>query len=186
MVQGYPAPCGGGCGRWPSLTHGRGKAGGGSSAIQGNSREARAYPVGLAHKQRTPFTSGEFKLRGLEAPRGEAGGAMLSVSGPEKFYYLRNFHDLRCKYARVLSVIRQQMNREPRAGEAYIMMSKDRHTVRLYGYGKRSCRLYEQRFDKDYTFMKVSCEDDREVFSISWDDVVVLLGSPVVKTLRIK
>ena len=34
--------------------------------------------------------------------------------------------------------------------------------------------------------MKVSCEDDREVFSISWDDVVVLLGSPVVKTLRIK
>ena len=36
---------------------------------------------------------------------------MLSVIGPEKFYYLRNFHDLRCKYARVLSVIRQQMNR---------------------------------------------------------------------------
>ena len=67
---------------------------------------------------------------------------MLSVSGPEKFYYLRNFHDLRCKYAR--------------------------------------------RFDKDYTFLKVSCEDDREVFSISWDDVVVLLGSPVVKTLKIK
>ena len=111
---------------------------------------------------------------------------MLSVSGPEKFYYLRNFHDLRCKYARVLSVIRQQMNREPQAGEAYIMMSKDRHTVRLYSYDKRSCRLYEQRFDKDYTFMKVSCEDDREVFSISWDDVVVLLGSPVIKTLRIK
>ena len=111
---------------------------------------------------------------------------MLSVSGPEKFYYLRNFHDLRCKYARVLSVIRQQMNREPEAGEAYIMMSKDRHTVRLYSYDKRSCRLYEQRFDKDYTFMKVSSEDEREVFSISWDDVVVLLGSPVIKTLRIK
>ena len=88
----------------------------------------------------------------------------MSVSGPEKFYYLRNFHDLRCKYARVLS----------------------RHTVRLYSYDKRSCRLYEQRFDKDYTFLKVSCEDDREVFSISWDDVVVLLGSPVVKTLKIK
>ena len=25
MVQGYPTPCGGGSGRWPSLTHGRGK-----------------------------------------------------------------------------------------------------------------------------------------------------------------
>ena len=85
-----------------------------------------------------------------------------------------------------LSVIRQQMNRESQAGEAYIMMSKDRHTVRLYSYDKRSCRLYEQRFDKDYTFMKVSGEGDREVFSISWDDVVVLLGSPVIRILRIK
>ena len=146
MVQGYEAPCGGGYGRWPSLNHGRGKAGRGCSAMQGNSREGCAHPVGLACKQRASFASGEFKL----------------------------------------SVIRQQMNREPQAGEAYIMMSKDRHTVRLYSYDKRSCRLYEQRFDKDYTFMKVSCEDDREVFSISWDDVVVLLGSPVVKTLRIK
>ena len=111
---------------------------------------------------------------------------MLSVSGPDKFYYLRNFHDLRCKYARVLSVIRQQMNREPQAGEAYIMMSKDRHTVRMYSYDKRSCRLYEQRFDKGYTFMKVSCEGDREVFSISWDDVLVLLGSPVINILKIR
>lgn len=48
---------------------------------------------------------------------------MLSVSELGSFYYLRNFHDMRCKYARVLSVIRQQMDREPRAGEVYIMMS---------------------------------------------------------------
>ena len=186
MVQGYEAPCGGGYGRWPSLNHGRGKAGRGCSAMQGNSREGCSHPVGLAYKQRASFASGELKLRGVEASRGEAGGSMLSVSGPDKFYYLRNFHDLRCKYARVLSVIRQQMNREPQAGEAYIMMSKDRHTVRMYSYDKRSCRLYEQRFDKGYTFMKVSCEGDREVFSISWDDVLVLLGSPVINILKIR
>ena len=49
---------------------------------------------------------------------------MLSISELGKFYYLRNFHDMRCKYGRVLSVIHQQMNREPQAGEVYIMMSK--------------------------------------------------------------
>ena len=48
---------------------------------------------------------------------------MLSISELGKFYYLRNFHDMRCKYGRVLSVIHQQMNREPQAGEVYIMMS---------------------------------------------------------------
>ena len=40
---------------------------------------------------------------------------MLSVNEPGRFYYLRNFHDMRCKYGRVLSVIHQQMNREPQA-----------------------------------------------------------------------
>ena len=59
---------------------------------------------------------------------------MLSISELGKFYYLRNFHDMRCKYGRVLSVIHQQMNREPQAGEVYIMMSKDCQTVRLYSY----------------------------------------------------
>lgn len=58
----------------------------------------------------------------------------MSISELGRFYYLRNFHDMRCKYARVLSVIHQQMDREPQAGEVYIMMSKDMQTVRLYSY----------------------------------------------------
>ena len=111
---------------------------------------------------------------------------MLSISELGKFYYLPGFHDMRCKYGRVLSVIHQKMDREPQAGEVYIMMSKDMQTVRLYSYEKHSCSLYEKRFDKGYKFMRVSHEGDRKVFSISWDDVVVLLGSPVVKTLKIK
>ena len=41
----------------------------------------------------------------------------MSISELGRFYYLRNFHDMRCKYGRVLSVIRQQMDREPQAGE---------------------------------------------------------------------
>ena len=111
---------------------------------------------------------------------------MLSVNELGRFYYLRNFHDMRCKYGRVLSVIRQQMDKEPQAGEVYIMMSKDCRTVRLYSYERHSCSLYEKRFEKGYKFMKVSHEGDKTVFSVSWVDVVVLLGSPVVKTLRIK
>ena len=34
--------------------------------------------------------------------------------------------------------------------------------------------------------MKVSREGGTEVFSVSWDDVVELLGSPVIKVLNIK
>ena len=85
---------------------------------------------------------------------------MLSISELGKFYYLRNFHDMRCKYGRVLSVIRQQMDRGPQAGEVYIMMSKDCQTVRLYSYDRHSCSFYEKRFERGYKFMKVSYEDE--------------------------
>ena len=51
---------------------------------------------------------------------------MLNVTGMNRFYYLRNFHDMRCKYERVLSIIHQQLNREPQEDEVFIVMSKDR------------------------------------------------------------
>lgn len=72
---------------------------------------------------------GNLSYSDLKRSGRETGGAMLSISELGSFYYLCNFHDMRCKYARVLSVIRQQMDRELRAGEVYIMMSKDRQTV---------------------------------------------------------
>ncbi len=49
---------------------------------------------------------------------------MLNVTGMNRFYYLRNFHDMRCKYERVLSIIHQQLNREPQEDEVFIAMSK--------------------------------------------------------------
>jgi len=51
----------------------------------------------------------------------KAGGAMLSVTGMNRFYYLRGFTDMRCKHSRVLSVIREQLHREPSDGDIYIV-----------------------------------------------------------------
>ena len=48
------------------------------------------------------------------------------------------FYDMPCQYDRVLSVIRQLMNREPRFGEAYIMMSRNRCPVRIYRYDEKA------------------------------------------------
>ena len=111
---------------------------------------------------------------------------MLSDNGQVEFFFLKDFHDMRCKYDRVLSVIRQQMNREPRFGEAYIMMSRNRRTVRIYRYDEKACVLHEKRFHPGYTFMRVEWEDDRQVFRINWRDVARILDYPVMKVLRIK
>ncbi len=93
---------------------------------------------------------------------------------------------MRCKYERVLSIIHQQLDREPEDGDVFIVMSKDQRKIRLFNYDHRSYSLYERRFNADYRFMKVEYDGGEPIYSINWRDVVLLLESPVVKTLRIR
>lgn len=132
------------------------------------------------------YTATRPFLSGSQTPGLKSGGAMLSVSGINRFYFLRDFHDMRCKYDRVRSIIRQQFNREPQEDDVFIMMSRNRRLVRLFHYDRRSCSLHEKRFLPGYQFMKVMREGNETVYRIDWKDVVTLLESPVVKTLKIQ
>ena len=49
---------------------------------------------------------------------------MLSVTGLNRFYYIPGFTDMRCKHSRVLSIIREQLRREPEDGDVFIVMSR--------------------------------------------------------------
>ena len=42
---------------------------------------------------------------------------MLNITGLNRFFFVRDFHDMRCKYDKVLSIIHQQLNREPEDGD---------------------------------------------------------------------
>ena len=92
---------------------------------------------------------------------------MLSVTGINRFYYLRGFTDMRCKHSRVLSVIREQLHREP---------------------SDRSYNLFEKKFVAGYQFMRIIRDDEgNEVaYRIDWKDVILLLENPVIKSLKIR
>lgn len=111
---------------------------------------------------------------------------MLNITGINRFYYLRNFYDMRCKYDWVVSIIHQQLHREPQEDEAFLVMSKDRRKVRLFSYDSRSFGLYEKRFCAGYRFMQVCRQGDKQIYSIQWKDVVVLLQNPVINQLNIR
>lgn len=93
---------------------------------------------------------------------------------------------MRCKHSRVLSIIREQLKREPEDGDIFIVMSRDRRIVRLFAYDHRSYSLYEKKFVPGYQFMKVEHGGKATVYRIDWRDVVLLLESPIVKTLKVK
>ena len=72
--------------------------------------------------------------------------ARKNISGLNNFYYIRNFTDMRCKYDRVLSIVREQLHREPDQGDVFIMMSKNRRLVRMFMYVKVGSMLFEKKF----------------------------------------
>lgn len=53
---------------------------------------------------------------------------------------------MRCKYDRVLSIVREQLHREPDQGDVFIMMSKNRRLVRMFMYVKVGSMLFEKKF----------------------------------------
>ena len=107
---------------------------------------------------------------------------MLSVTGLNHFYYVRDFSDMRSKHSRALSIIREQLHREPDDGDVFIVMSKDRRIVRMFTYDNRSYSLFEKKFICGYQFMKMSIEGGENVYRIDWRDVVLLLENPIVKS----
>ena len=59
---------------------------------------------------------------------------------------VRDFMDMHCKHSRVLSIIREQLHREPNNGDVFIVMSKNRRIIRMFTYDNRSYSLFEKRF----------------------------------------
>ena len=67
--------------------------------------------------------SKESKLLGFSSDDRETGGFLLSVTGLNHFYYVRDFIDMRCKHSRVLSIIRERLHKEPCDRDVFIVMS---------------------------------------------------------------
>ena len=145
-----------------------------------------AYHGGYSDEQRLAPLAKELELSGSAFVDREVGGVMLSVTGLNRFYYIPGFTDMRCKHSRVLSIIREQLRREPEDGDVFIVMSRDRRIVRLFTYDNRSYSLYEKKFVSGYQFMKVVRKGEEKAYRIDWRDVVLLLENPIVKKLNIK
>lgn len=45
-------------------------------------------------------------------------------SEPIYFYYVRNFTYMRCKYSRVLSIIRERFHHEPAGGDVFVILNE--------------------------------------------------------------
>ena len=90
------------------------------------------------YDKRNTGTATKLDLPELEKSDRETGGTMLNVTGMNRFYYLRNFHDMRCKYERVLSIIHQQLMNLNESSRRLLKQNEEQQKKQdrknLYGY----------------------------------------------------
>ena len=110
---------------------------------------------------------------------------MLTIEGTLKFYFLPYFKDMRFKHDRICGIVREQLQREPREGDVYMIMSSNRRIVRFFAFEEHSVALFEKKFHRGYKFMKIVDDNGEISYRIRWEDVKLILGSPVIKELRI-
>ncbi|WP_346989396.1 IS66 family insertion sequence element accessory protein TnpB [Bacteroides caccae] len=111
---------------------------------------------------------------------------MLSVTGLNHFFYIRDFTDMRCKHSRVLSIIHERLYREPCTGDVFLVMSRNRRIVRMFSFDNRSYSLFEKKFVSGYQFLKVERKGSDTLYRIDWKNVVLILGNPIVKILKVR
>lgn len=109
----------------------------------------------VANDQWAAYLPEEPKLSRADVTDRETGGSMLSVTGINRFYYLRDFTKMRSKHNQELSIIREQPHHEPPDGDVFIVMSCDRRIVKIFTYDNRSYTLFEKTFVAAHQFLKV-------------------------------
>lgn len=111
---------------------------------------------------------------------------MLSITGIHNFYFLSNFHDMRCKARRVSEMIRAKYHRDPLNGDVYFFMSKDQTKVKMIHYENHAFYVHEKSFVDGYKFVKLVFRDDNPVYKIEWKSLVAVLESPVIKSISLQ
>ena len=110
---------------------------------------------------------------------------MLTITGLKNFYYLPSFHDMRCKAPRISEIIRSRYHRDPHNGDVYIFMSNDQRKVKMIHYERHAYYLHEKSFTYGYRFMRIELQDDVPVYRIDWKNLVAVLESPVIRSIRL-
>ena len=184
MVQGYtqantPNPS-----EWCSSFGSQGEKSWGTTIHQ----RISPYNCNHQHEQRCVCQTEELKLREPSGIRRETGGSMLTISGLKRFYYIPGVTDMRCGYSRLLQIVKQMTHHDPYNGDVFVFMSKDRRKVKMVHFENHAYYIHEKVFTNGYRFMLLEYRDENGLksYRMDWKDLVAVLESPVVKTLRLR
>lgn len=112
---------------------------------------------------------------------------MLNVNSLKRLHFLPDVHDMRFNAETLMVLIKSSIGHNPYKGDIYIFMSKDRRQLRMVHYENNAFHTQTKTYKKGYKFMKIARDESgRNVYEMSWKDLVALLECPVTEVLRLK
>ena len=108
---------------------------------------------------------------------------MLGIKGTTRLWYVSSITNMRFGKYRLFSEV-EALGRNPYSGDAYLFMSKDRHTVKLIRYKDHKRHLYDITHD-DSKFIKPVIEHDEIIYELQYKYFVAILECPVIETIVI-
>lgn len=107
---------------------------------------------------------------------------MFSITGATKFKYIPNYKDLRGGYDKLHGVVCSLAGRQEE-GTAYVFTSKNQKLVKIIRHEHNECQLYIQRFDHNMSFVRLTFEGTRPIYTLEWKYLVAMLSCPVIKRI---
>ena len=110
---------------------------------------------------------------------------MLALTGQEHFYFIPGCTDMRYGYRKLAEIVRHKFLRNPLNGDVYVFMNHQRTTVRMFQFENHAFYVHEKHYVDGFKFMDIKTEDCGKTYYITWEDLVSVLETPVVKTLKL-
>ena len=92
---------------------------------------------------------------------------------------------MRYGYRKLAQIVRHKFLRDPLNGDVYIFMNTSRTTVRMFQFENHAFYVHEKHYVDGYRFMDIQTDDHGKSYYITWEDLISVLETPVVKTIRL-
>lgn len=110
---------------------------------------------------------------------------MLTITGLKRFYFIPNVNDMRYGYRKLVQIVRNSYGMDSKNGDVFIFMSKSRRTVKMVNFENHAYYLHQKTFTRGYNFMRLEFKDHKPVYRIDWKDLMAILETPVINSLKI-
>jgi transposase len=108
---------------------------------------------------------------------------MIGLGAQHKYFVYSQAADMRKSFDGLSGLVRNQLDRDPLDGEVYVFLNRDRSIIKLLVWDRSGFSIFSKRLEQG-SFEKPNGDDKATGFSLSWEQLVLILEGISLKSVR--